>query len=83
MRIRRVFVLVAISALATAVGSVPEATAAGNSIDALFILQYVAGLLPSLPNAPSADVNGRDGVNAIDAALILQLEAGLIDSLPP
>ncbi|MEX0785190.1 MAG: dockerin type I domain-containing protein [Dehalococcoidia bacterium] len=52
-----------------------------NAIDAALVLQYAAGLLPSV-NA-NGDVN-RDGqTNAIDAALILQYVAGLIHSLAP
>jgi len=49
-----------------------------NSLDALLILQFDARLLPSLLNAPSADVNHDGHVNSIDAARILQLEAGLL-----
>jgi alpha-tubulin suppressor-like RCC1 family protein len=53
-----------------------------NSIDSLLVLQYIAGLVASLPCAAQADVN-RDGtVSSIDAALILQYEAGLITTLP-
>ena len=52
-----------------------------NSIDALLVLQYVAGLLGSLPCPANADVNGG-GVSAIDAALVLQYVAGLLPSLP-
>jgi hypothetical protein len=54
-----------------------------NSIDALFILQFTADLIDTLPNAPSADVNENGVVNPVDAALILQFEAGLLATLPP
>lgn len=53
-----------------------------TSVDALYIVQYAAGLLTSLSCVGNADVN-RDGyVNAIDATLILQYVAGLIPALP-
>ena len=53
-----------------------------NPVDAALVLQYLAGLVPSLPCAGNADVN-RDGVvNAIDAAIILQFSAGLVHALP-
>ena len=52
-----------------------------NSVDALFILQYQAGLIPSLPCLGAADVN-RDGtIGPLDALLILQYGAGLIPAL--
>ena len=51
-----------------------------NAVDALFILQFFAALLPILPCHQNADVNGSGVVDVIDAALILQLEAGFIDS---
>jgi hypothetical protein len=50
-----------------------------NSVDALFVLQHVARLVDTLPNEPSADVDGDGRLTSIDAALILQLDAGLID----
>lgn len=43
-----------------------------NSIDALFILQFHARLLASLPCQQNADVNGDGRINSIDAALIIQ-----------
>lgn len=53
-----------------------------NSLDALFILQYGAGIIASVPCPENADVN-RDGtINALDALLILQYDAGIIDRLP-
>ncbi len=52
-----------------------------NSIDALVILQYVAGLVQSLPCLNLADANHSGSVDSIDAALILQYGAGLISSL--
>lgn len=54
-----------------------------NSLDALFVLQFVAGLLTSLPNAGKADVNEDGRITAIDAFLMLQFQAGLIRCLPP
>jgi hypothetical protein len=54
-----------------------------NSVDAALVLQFAAGLIPSLPCEPAADVNWDGSVNSIDAALILQFTAGLIPILPP
>jgi hypothetical protein len=53
-----------------------------NSIDALLVLQLVAGkILGSLPCDLNGDVN-RDGrIDAVDAALILQYSARLLHSL--
>jgi len=51
-----------------------------NAIDAALVLQYSAGLLPSIN--PSSDVNGDGTTNAIDAAVILQYAAGLVSHLP-
>jgi len=52
-----------------------------NSIDAQLVLQLKAGLLASLPNEASADVNGDGDITSVDALLILQLDAGLIEEL--
>jgi hypothetical protein len=52
-----------------------------NSIDALVILQYIAGLVPSLPCLNLADTNHSGMVNSIDVAIILQYIAGLIPGL--
>jgi len=54
-----------------------------NSLDALYVLQFDADLIQTLPNQPSGDVNENGRVNSIDAALILQYEAGLLHQLPP
>ncbi len=56
-----------------------------DSIDAVFILQFSAGLLPSLGCPQNADANGDGVVNSLDAALVLQSAAGLTTSLggPP
>lgn len=47
-----------------------------NALDALAILQYVAGLTHDLRNLPSANVNGDGTVNALDVLAILQYIAG-------
>lgn len=47
-------------------------------MDAQLILQFVAGLIPSVPNLANGEVNDDGLVNAVDAAVILQLEAGLV-----
>ena len=52
-----------------------------NAIDAALVLQYVAGLLGSLPNAQAADVNDDGRIDSVDAALILQYSAGLVAHL--
>ncbi|MCH7699850.1 MAG: hypothetical protein IH865_12995 [Chloroflexi bacterium] len=49
-----------------------------NSVDALFVLQLVAGLIGSLPCEDAADVNGDGAITSVDAALILQRVAGLL-----
>jgi Tol biopolymer transport system component len=54
-----------------------------NSLDALLILQYIADLVPSLPNLAKADTNQDGSVTAVDAFLLLQYQAGLIACLPP
>jgi len=54
-----------------------------DAIDAALILQLVAGLTGSLPNAASADANLNGSIDTIDAALVLQVAAGLLPSLPP
>jgi hypothetical protein len=43
------------------------------------VLQFSAGLLDSLANQDSADVNGDGAITSIDAALILQHTAGMLD----
>ena len=53
-----------------------------DSVDALLVLQYNAGLVGGLPCLGAANVNDDGSITAIDAALILQYAAGLIDSLP-
>jgi len=52
-----------------------------NSLDALAVLQFSAGLLAHLACGDAADANRNGTVNALDAALILQYDAGLIRSL--
>ena len=53
-----------------------------DSIDALVVLHYSAGLLTPLPCADRGDVNGDGFVDALDASLILQHVAGLLPELP-
>ena len=53
-----------------------------NSIDAALILQYGAGLLPTLNCGSAGDVNRDDSIDSIDAALVLQHSAGLLPELP-
>lgn len=47
-----------------------------NAVDATLILQFAAGLQPSV--TPSADVNHDGRVDSLDATLILQSDAGLL-----
>ena len=54
-----------------------------NSLDALFILQFVANLVSSLPNLGHADVNQDGDITPVDALLLLQYQAGIILCLPP
>lgn len=49
-----------------------------NSIDALIVLQYVAGLRNTVPCPDEADVDNNGRLTSVDAALILQIDAGLI-----
>ena len=53
-----------------------------DSIDALVVLQYSAGLVRSPPCSERADVNGDGSVDAVDASLILQHAAGILPELP-
>ena len=52
-----------------------------TSVDALLILQFVVGLVGSVPNPDSADVNSDGEIDSLDALLILQLGVGLLDTL--
>ncbi|MCH8162125.1 MAG: dockerin type I repeat-containing protein [Chloroflexi bacterium] len=54
-----------------------------NSIDAALILQFDAGLIPSLACIQDADVNEDGFINAIDAALLIQFCVCPLESLPP
>ena len=54
-----------------------------TAIDAALLLQFGAGLFPSLACGENADVNLDGSSNSIDVALILQLIAGLLSNLPP
>ena len=51
-----------------------------NSIDATLVLQLKAGLIDSVPNESSGDVDNSGSVTSIDASLILQATAGLISA---
>jgi hypothetical protein len=53
-----------------------------NSLDALLFLQWIAGFIPSLPNAGSADANGDGRFTSVDVALILQIDARIIPRCP-
>jgi hypothetical protein len=50
-----------------------------TAVDAQLLLQFKAGLIESIPNEISADVDGNGDIQSLDALLILQLTAGLID----
>jgi hypothetical protein len=65
------------------VGGNVDCTGSTGSLDALLLLQFVGGVIDSLPCQQNADVNGDGDIDALDAALILQYVAGLIDTLPP
>jgi hypothetical protein len=56
-----------------------------NSLDALAVLTYQAGMMASEPDAlwmGGADVDCDGAVTAIDATLILQVDAGLTTIRP-
>lgn len=53
-----------------------------DAIDAALTLQFVAGLIGTLPCLQNADVNNDGQADTIDAALILQYAAGLLPQLP-
>ena len=53
-----------------------------DSIDAILIMQFGAGLITALLCPEGGDTNLDGRINVLDAALILQLEGGLIDHLP-
>jgi len=55
---------------------------ATNPLDALLLLQYIAGLAPELPCPELADVNNDGSVNVLDSLLILQFDAGLYVPAP-
>ena len=56
----------------------PNEDGAVNAIDVTLILQRDAGLLGSLANESSADVDGSGDITSVDATLILQVVARLI-----
>jgi hypothetical protein len=49
-----------------------------NSLDALIILQYTAGLTPHPKCKSLANLNGDGMISALDAALLLQVDADLV-----
>lgn len=53
-----------------------------SAVDAVLILQLVAGYLRAVPCGEEADVNGNLDIDSVDAALILQFIAGLLERLP-
>jgi hypothetical protein len=50
-----------------------------TTVDALLVLQLIAGVTPSLSCQDAGDANADGVVNALDAAIILQFDAGLIE----
>jgi hypothetical protein len=55
---------------------------ATNPLDALLLLQYIAGVTATLPCPDLADANGDGTVNVLDSLLILQFDAGLYVPTP-
>lgn len=68
--------------LAFTVGDV-NCNLTANSIDAVLVLQFGAGLLASLPCPEGGDANQDGTINVLDATLILQFDSGLLATLPP
>ena len=60
-----------------------DCNASVDSIDAVLVLQFDAGLISSVPCPEDADVNRDGNVDSLDATLMLQFDASLITSLPP
>ena len=54
-----------------------------DSLDALAVLQFDAGLLDTLKHLPGGDPNEDGEVNSTDALLILQFVAGFIPDRSP
>lgn len=54
-----------------------------DSIDAVFVLWFNAGVLGILPCAKNADANQDGLINSLDALVILQFHAFLLPGLPP
>lgn len=50
-------------------------------LDAQHILQYHAGIIPTVRCPDNADVTGNGEINAIDSLVVLWMDAGLIDAL--
>ena len=53
-----------------------------NAVDAMLILQVMAGLIGGLPCQQLGDANHSGGLGPLDAALILQYDSGLLEALP-
>ncbi|MEX2158635.1 MAG: dockerin type I domain-containing protein [Dehalococcoidia bacterium] len=51
-------------------------------VDAGLILQYIAGMLPTLDCQRAADVNGDGRTDTVDVTMLLQYVADIIPSLP-
>ena len=54
-----------------------------NSLDALAVLQFEAGLLDALVFPDGGDPNEDGEINSLDALLILQFDAGLMPDRTP
>jgi hypothetical protein len=48
-----------------------------TTIDALLVLQFIAGVAPSLECEQAGDANGDGSIDSLDAAIMLQFDAGL------
>ncbi len=98
--VRLAAVIVTLLAFLPVVSSAPNALACGevhpktgdlnadgltNSLDALAVLTFSAGMIVYPPDAAwmgGADVDCNGAVNAVDASLILQTDAGLTTIRP-
>lgn len=60
----------------------PNCDGVKNSLDALAILQVVAGVIQNVTCSQNSDVNGDGAGDSADAMVILQYAGGLLPSLP-